>query len=179
MIEDTDSELHGKARLSDIIDKQLTELRAMVGEDEDEEDESELHDTMAEPLLTASQIIEHESKYAGDESSVVTPEDLQPIIDEELVQSLVEASQHSSHFSQMADEDGELVQLLVDLAQGKESPEDGSILSSQQTDDGKEGCVDDEVDEDAMESLEMSQAWDGDSDDETPTQQRYADSITQ
>ncbi|XP_071800751.1 DNA polymerase zeta catalytic subunit-like [Asterias amurensis] len=170
VIEDTDSELHGKARLSDIIDKQLSELRAMVGEDEEDkdEDDSELHDTMAEPLLTASQIIQHDSQYAGDESSIVTPEDSQPIIDEELVQSLVEASQHSGQFSQMADEDGEMVQLLVDLAQGKETAEDGSILSSQQTEDEKEGCVD----EDVKESLEMSQVWDGDDDDddETPTQ---------
>ena len=67
-----------------------------------------------------------------------------------------------------------MVQLLVDLAQGKETAEDGSILSSQQTEDGKEGCVD----EDVKESLEMSQAWDGDDDDdETPTQQRYTKTI--
>ena len=39
----------------------------MVGEDEEDkdEDDSELHDTMAEPLLTASQIIQHDSQYAG------------------------------------------------------------------------------------------------------------------
>ena len=39
--------------------------RALVGGDEDDDEDSVLQDTMAEPSLTASQIIQHDSQYSG------------------------------------------------------------------------------------------------------------------
>ncbi|XP_038059014.1 DNA polymerase zeta catalytic subunit-like [Patiria miniata] len=182
VIEDTDSEVHGKARLADIIQKQLDELRVLAGDAGDDDNESLLHDTLAEPSLTASQLIVHDSQYAGDEDSISNPEEeSQPVVNEELVQSLVEASQRSSQYSQQAGGDDEdLAQLLVDLAQdGGPSPEDGSILSSQDTqDEQRQEEQNKDEDEDARESLEMSQAWDDGSDGEDTVEESTTHDIS-
>ncbi|XP_022100801.1 uncharacterized protein LOC110984687 isoform X2 [Acanthaster planci] len=167
VIEDTESELKGKARLADIIQERLGELRALAGgSEEDDSDDSVLQDTLAGASLPASQLILHDSQYAGEDDSVSTPEEeSQPVVNEELVHSVVEASQHSSQYSQQpGGEDRDLAQLLVDLAQDGASPEDGSILSSQNTQEERRRAEQEdeeqEEDEDAQESLEMSQAWD-------------------
>ena len=78
-------------------------------------------------------------------------------------------------FRFLTGDDQDLAQLLADLGQGGGSPDDDSVLGSQATQEpvGTRGSRDgdgEELDEDARESLEMSQVWqDGgeEEDDET------------
>ncbi|XP_071479193.1 DNA polymerase zeta catalytic subunit-like [Diadema antillarum] len=177
------AEENWNARLREIVDKQLQELQEMESQimDSDEvametESSEEVGPPSSQlqnvPCTPANELEIHMSENPDSEPSQrqVFSGDVSPVVNEELVQSILEASQRLSQSQSQDTQDEELANLLVDLVHDEDDDVDLALsgrrsMQSLREHPGPSGIeISDSEEEDspeleAEEEKEMSQAW--------------------
>nr|XP_054753442.1 DNA polymerase zeta catalytic subunit-like [Lytechinus pictus] len=176
------AEENWRTRLEEIVEKQVKDLQEMESQVISSEDEPMDIDNSQEdispsqlsiPCTPANEVEYHYSQNPDSEPSQrqTFSGDVAPVVNEELVQSILEASQRLSQSQAQDTCDEELANLLVDLVHEEE--EEDLVLSGRRSTQSSRGNprpsgidISDSDDEDspeleAQEEKEMSQAWIG------------------